>query len=70
VNQRPTVFAMGQPIAAQSVAAWSVKKGNADLLAYINQFIAKEKANGTVPALQKKWFGKSFDLPTSFTPQF
>jgi polar amino acid transport system substrate-binding protein len=70
VNEKPAVFALGQPVAAKSVAAWSVKKGNADLLAYINDFIAKQKANGTVPALQKKWFGQTFDLPVSFTPEY
>jgi polar amino acid transport system substrate-binding protein len=70
VNQKPGVFAVGQPVAAPSMAAWSVQKGNADLLAYINQFIAKEKANGTVSTLQKKWFGQSFNLPVTFTPEY
>ncbi|MFM0632667.1 transporter substrate-binding domain-containing protein [Paraburkholderia xenovorans] len=70
VNQKPGVFALGQPVAAPSMAAWSVQKGNADLLAYINQFIAKEKANGTVATLQKKWFGQSFNLPVTFTPEY
>ncbi|MGI4814422.1 MAG: transporter substrate-binding domain-containing protein [Janthinobacterium lividum] len=68
VKEKPDVFALGQAVAARSVAAWSVKKGNADLLAYMNEFIAKQKANGTVGALQKKWFGQSFDLPVTFTP--
>jgi hypothetical protein len=38
--------------AAPSMAAWSVQKGNADLLTYINQFIDARKANGTVATLQ------------------
>ncbi|MFP3566167.1 transporter substrate-binding domain-containing protein [Paraburkholderia sp. SIMBA_030] len=70
VNQKPGVFALGQPVAAPSMAAWSVQKGNADLLAYINQFIAKETANGTVTTLQKKWFGQSFNLPVTFKPEY
>jgi len=70
VNEKPGIFALGQPVAAQSVAAWSVKKGNADLLAYMNEFIAKQKANGTISTLQKKWFGQSFDLPVTFTPAY
>jgi polar amino acid transport system substrate-binding protein len=70
VNQKPGVFALGQPVAAPSMAAWSVQKGNADLLAYINQFIARETANGTVTTLQKKWFGQSFNLPVTFTPEY
>ena len=32
-------------------------------------FIAAQKANGTMPALQKKWFGESFNLPVSYTPE-
>jgi len=70
VNQKSGVFALGQPVAAPSMAAWSVQKGNADLLTYINQFIAKQKANGTVAELQKKWFGQSFNLPVAFTPEY
>lgn len=70
VNEKPKVFALGQPVAAASMAAWAVEKGNADLLQYVNGFIAAEKANGTVPSLQKKWFGQSFDLPVAFTPSF
>jgi polar amino acid transport system substrate-binding protein len=70
VDEKSAVFELGQPVAAASVAAWSVKKGNADLLGYINDFIAKEKANGTEAGLQKKWFGQAFNLPVSFTPEF
>jgi polar amino acid transport system substrate-binding protein len=68
VNQKPKVFELGQPVAAASMAAWAVQKGNADLLHYVNGFIAAEKTNGTVGQLQKKWFGQSFDLPVTFTP--
>jgi polar amino acid transport system substrate-binding protein len=70
VHQKPGVFALGQPIAAPSMAAWSVQKGNADLLAYIDKFIAAQKANGTVATLQKKWFDQSFNLPVTFTPEY
>ena len=44
--------------------------GNTELLAFMNEFIAKQKANGTMPELQKKWFGEAFTLPVSFTPEF
>jgi len=41
------------------------------LLALVNDFLAKQRANGTMAELEKKWFGKTFDkLPTTFTPQF
>ena len=71
VAEKPGVFELGQAVSGKSYPAWAIKKGNTELLAYMNEFIAKEKANGTMPALQKKWFGETFpDLPVSFTPEF
>ena len=35
----------------------------------MNDFIAAQKANGVMPALQKKWFGEAFTLPVSYTPE-
>jgi polar amino acid transport system substrate-binding protein len=70
VAEKGNVFELGQPVSGKSYPAWAIKKGNSDLLAYMNEFIAKQKANGTMPALQKKWFGESFNLPTTFTPEF
>jgi polar amino acid transport system substrate-binding protein len=71
VDEKPNVFALGQAVSGPSYPAWAVKKGNAELLAYLNDFLSEKRKDGTVAALQKKWFGKSFDdLPTSFTPVF
>jgi len=70
VADKGAVFELGQPVSGKSYPAWAIKKGNADLLAYMNEFIAKQKVNGTMPALQKKWFGESFTLPVTFTPEF
>lgn len=70
VAEKPGVFELGQPVSGKSFPAWAIKKGNADLQAYMNEFIAKQKANGVMPALQKKWFGEAFELPVSFTPEF
>ena len=71
VKEKPNVFALGQAVSGPSYPAWAVKKGNAELLAFLNDFLAKQRANGTAADLQKKWFGKTFDaLPTTFTPQF
>jgi polar amino acid transport system substrate-binding protein len=68
--EKPNVFAVGQAVSAKSVAAWPVKKNNTELLALINEFIATRKANGSLAALQKKWFGQAFDLPVTFVPEF
>jgi len=71
VAEKPGVFEIGQAVSGKSYPAWAIKKGNTELVAYMNEFIAKEKANGTMPTLQKKWFGESFpDLPVTFTPEF
>ena len=71
VKEKPDVFALGEAVAAPSYAAWPVKTGNDALLALINQFLAQERANGEMVALQKKWLGVEMpDMPTSFTPQY
>ena len=71
VKEKPDVFALGEAVAAPSYAAWPVQKGNEALLALINQFLAQERANGELVALQKKWLGVGMpDMPTSFTPQY
>lgn len=71
VAEKPAVFELGQPVSGKSYPAWAIKKGNTDLQAYMNEYIAKKKADGTMPALQKKWFGEAFTtLPVAFTPEF
>ena len=55
VAEKPAVFELGQAISGNSYPAWAVKKGSTDLQKFMNEFIAAQKANGTMPALQKKW---------------
>ncbi len=71
IAEKPTVFALGQPVSGKSFQGWAVAKGNTELLEFLNGFIAKQKESGRFAELQKKWFGQSFaDLPTSFEPEF
>jgi polar amino acid transport system substrate-binding protein len=71
VAEKPNVFAIGQAVSGKSFPAWAVKKGNAELLAFMNEFIAKQKASGKFAELQQKWFGEAFpNLPVSFEPEF
>jgi polar amino acid transport system substrate-binding protein len=71
VAEKPNVFEIGQPVSGKSFPAWAVKKGNGELLVYMNEFIAKQKASGKFAELQKKWFGQEFsDLPIAFEPEF
>jgi polar amino acid transport system substrate-binding protein len=71
VGEKPNVFEVGQPVSGKSFPAWAVKKGNTELLTFLNAFIAKQKENGTFWTLQKKYFGEEFrDLPVAWTPEF
>src|SRR3984893_12862573 len=71
VAEKPAVFEIGQPVSGKSFPAWALKKGNTELLAFMNEFIAKQKASGKFAELQQKWFGESFpNLPVSFEPEF
>jgi polar amino acid transport system substrate-binding protein len=71
VAEKPAVFELGQAVSGKSFPAWAVAKDNKELLAFLNDFIAKEKANGRFAELQKKWFGEAFpDLPVAFEPEF
>jgi polar amino acid transport system substrate-binding protein len=70
VAEKP-VFEIGQAVSGKSFPAWAVAKDNKELLAFLSEFIAKEKASGRFAELQKKWFGDAFpDLPTTFEPEF
>jgi polar amino acid transport system substrate-binding protein len=65
------IFEVGQAVSGPSFPAWAVAKDNKELLAFLNDFIAKEKASGRFAELQKKWFGEAFpNLPVTFDPQF
>jgi polar amino acid transport system substrate-binding protein len=64
VRDKPDVFEMGKPVSKTAYHAWAVKKGNAELLAFFNDFLAEQRKNGTMSTLQEKWLGKSFpNLP-------
>lgn len=68
VNEKPDVFAMGQPVSDKIYIAWAVKKGNDEVRATLDQFLLAQRKNGEMAKLQKKWFGKSFDtMPEHFT---
>ena len=71
VAEKPAVFEIGQAVSGKSFPAWAVAKGNDALLAFLNDFLAKEKTSGRIAELQKKWFGEAFpDLPVVFEPEF
>jgi polar amino acid transport system substrate-binding protein len=70
VAEKSNVFALGQAVSGASYPAWAVKKGNAELLAVLNEFLDEQRKNGTMSELQKKWFGEAFDkLPVTVIPE-
>lgn len=61
VTKRSAVFALGQPVSKPIYIAWATTKDNASLLTFMDEKIAAAKKDGTMAALQKKWFGTTFD---------
>ncbi|GLS42848.1 transporter substrate-binding domain-containing protein [Methylobacterium brachythecii] len=67
-KEQPKRFKMGEAVGAPTFAAWAVAKGNDSLLAYLDEFMTKVRANGELYALQEKWLGRSFkDMPSTPT---
>lgn len=67
VKERPKVFELGEPVSSQIYIAWAVKKGNTELLQFLDDFLLAQRKNGQMYALQTKWFGKSFEtMPEHF----
>jgi polar amino acid transport system substrate-binding protein len=66
VKEHPDRFKLGSAVGAPTYAAWAVAKGNTTLLHYLNQFLAKSRADGSLYALQRKWLGVTFEsMPVS-----
>jgi polar amino acid transport system substrate-binding protein len=68
-KDKPDVFEIGQAVSGQTVPAWAVAKGNTELLALINSFMAEQRKSGNILKLQEKWLGQAFpDLPETYQP--
>lgn len=67
-KEQPDRFKMGQAVGAPAYAAWAVAKGNASLLDYLDDFMARARKEGTLYKLQDQWLGKTFtDMPDTPT---
>lgn len=67
---RPNLFKVGQAVSKPTYIAWAVQKGNTGVLDLFNTFLAKARTDGTMYALQKKWFGTSYeDMPAEPSSQ-
>ncbi|GAB7535095.1 transporter substrate-binding domain-containing protein [Burkholderia sp. 3C] len=73
-KQRPAMFAVVQPaFGAKVYFAYCMRKDadSAPLNAAFNAALVTLNQNGTLAALQKKWFGVAVDLPSTMpTPSF
>ena len=70
--EKPGVFEIGQPVVeSPSYVGWPVKKGNKEMLDYLNAFLKKMRTNGKLEELQQKWLKVTFkNLPEQVEPTF
>lgn len=60
-KERPTDFELGEAISRPTYIAWAVQKGNTELLKLFNDFLLGARKDGSMYALQKKWFDTTFE---------
>jgi polar amino acid transport system substrate-binding protein len=60
-KEKPDTFEVGQAVSKPTYIAWALKKGNSDLLKVFNDFLLGARKDGTMYALQKKWFDITFE---------
>jgi polar amino acid transport system substrate-binding protein len=64
-SEKPKQFELGPRVGDKSYAAWAVQKGNASVVAFLNAFLAQEKADGAFKKLQSEHLKITFDdLPS------
>lgn len=61
VKEHPKRFKLGSAVGAPTFAAWAVAKGNTSVLNYLNEFLGKTRADGSLYSLQSKWLGMTFE---------
>ena len=60
-KSKPDTFEVGQAVSKPTYIAWAVQKGNTDLLKLFNDFLLGARKDGSMYALQKKWFDTTFE---------
>jgi polar amino acid transport system substrate-binding protein len=70
-EEKPGVFEIGQAVSGPSFVAWPVKKGNKEMLNFLNGFLKKMRDSGKLAELQRKWLKVEFkNLPEHVEPTF
>lgn len=60
-KEKPDTFEVGQAVSKATYIAWPLLKGNTDLLAMINKFLLGARKDGSMYALQKKYFDTTYE---------
>lgn len=65
MRSQPGRFAIVRGIGADNWAGIALRKEDTEVLAWLNERLRAMRADGSLKALQEKWFGIEFNLPDS-----
>jgi polar amino acid transport system substrate-binding protein len=60
-KEKPDTFEVGQAVSKPTYIAYPLVKGNSELLALVNGFLLGARKDGTMYALQKKYFDITYE---------
>jgi len=65
MRSQPGRFAIIRGIGADNWAGIALRKEDTEVLAWLNERLRAMRADGSLKALQERWFGIEFNLPDS-----
>jgi polar amino acid transport system substrate-binding protein len=60
-KEKPDTFEVGEAVSKPTYIAYPLVKGNSDLLAMVNDFLLGARKDGSMYALQKKYFDTTYE---------
>jgi polar amino acid transport system substrate-binding protein len=60
-KEKPDTFEVGEAVSKPTYIAWPLVKGNSGLLALMNDFLLGARKDGSMYALQTKYFGTTYE---------
>jgi polar amino acid transport system substrate-binding protein len=60
-KEKPDTFEVGEAVSKPTYIAWPLVKGNTELLALMNGFLLGARKDGSMYALQTKYFGTTYE---------
>jgi polar amino acid transport system substrate-binding protein len=60
-KEKPDTFEVGEAVSKPTYIAWPLVKGNTALLALVNDFLLGARKDGSMYALQKKYFNTTYE---------